>query len=149
MKTTFLFRAALIALLISGLNSCSKSNEEPSTANSQPPTPSGNSAPSFQLEYMVSPLNSNISRIAYNDANGNTIATYDQSGFSNGTKMIMVSANNYTARISVLVNNMSGDDTEYHLVIMINGQVKQSVKVVVPAMTFNNFASADYTVQFK
>jgi hypothetical protein len=149
MKTTFLFRAALIALLISGLNSCSKTNDEPSTVNPQPSPPPGNNAPSFQVEYMVTPLNSNISRIAYNDANENTIATYDQSGFSNGTKMIMVSANNYTARISVLVNNMSGDDTEYHLVIMINGQVKQSVKVVVPAMTFNNFASADYTVQFK
>jgi hypothetical protein len=101
------------------------------------------------VEYLITPLNNNISRVAYNDEQENTITTYDHSGFSGGTKMFMVSAGSYTARISVLINNMSPEDVEYHLIIMINNEVKQNVKVDVPPMTFNNFAFAAYTVQNK
>jgi hypothetical protein len=146
MKTTFFFRAAMIALLISGLNACTKTNDQ-SQIPPPPPPPHGG-APSSQVEYLISPLNDNISRIAYNDENENTVASFDHSGFSDGTKMIMVSKSSYTARISVLINNMSAGEQEYHLIIMVNGQEKQNVKVLVPPMTFNNFAFAAYTMQY-
>jgi hypothetical protein len=145
MKTTFFFRAAMIALLISGLNACSKSNESQVVTPPPPPPPPG---PSFQVEYLISPLTDNISRIAYNDENENTVASFDHSGFSGGAKMIMVSKSSYTARISVLINNMSGGAQDYHLIIMVNGVEKQNVKVSVPPMTLNNFAFAAYTVQY-
>jgi|GEM_PF-5435414 hypothetical protein len=148
MKPLLFFKIALSALLITGMNACSKSNDNPQTATPPPPATPGNTGPSFQVEYQITPLNDNISRIAYNDEQGNTIASYDHSGFSGGAKMIMVSKSSYTARISVVINNMSGGDQEYHLIIMINGKEKRNVKIVVPPMTFNNFASADYTLEY-
>jgi hypothetical protein len=147
MKTLPLFKLALSALLISGMTSCTKTSDKPVPTQDTPVI--RQSEPSFMVEYLITPLNNNISRIAFNDENENTITSYDQSGFSGGAKMIMVSKSSYTARISVLINNMSGGNEDYHLIIMINGEVKQNVKVTVPPMTFSNFAFAAYTVQFK
>ena len=147
MKPLLFFKIALSELLITGMNACSKSNDNSQTVTPPPPPPPG--APSFEVEYVISPVSDNFSRISYNDEHESTITNNDLTGFWGGTKMFMVSAHNYTARISVVVNNATDENMEYHLIIMINGVVKQDVKDFAAARSGNHFTSASYAVEFK
>jgi hypothetical protein len=149
MKPLLFFKIALSALLITGMNSCNKTNDEPSSVNRQPSPPPGNGTPSFEVEYIISPVSDNFSRISYNDEHENTINNFDLTGFWGGTKLLMVSAHTYTARLSVVVNNATDENMEYHLIIMVNGVVKQDVKDFAAARSSNHFTSASYTVEFK
>lgn len=108
------------------------------------------------VEYKITPLDSYILLLKYNDNTGNLVSITnpsqfinggDQSQFINGSKTISVSAKPFLAKIEITVLNTTTASLNYDLEILVDGQVKKTVTVNV-SVNLNNLVtgSAEFTV---
>ncbi len=108
------------------------------------------------VEYKITPLDSYILLLKYNDNTGNLVGITnpsqfinggDQSQFLNGSKTISVSAKPFLAKIEITVLNTTTASHNYDLEILVDGLLKKTVTVNVP-VNLNNLVtgSAEFTV---
>jgi hypothetical protein len=151
MKKLFVSKILLTSLSVLLLNSCSKTNDGAANSNTNSNNTNNNQVPaqSFEVAYLIRPLTSEITSISFNDEQGKLVTVYDMDFFPSGTKKMTVSANTYTARISIVVANPYNHPISFRLEIQINGQPKQTKDFIAPAMVLFTTASVEYTVDFK
>lgn len=151
MKNLSVSKILLVSFSVLLLNACSKTNDggAGSGNNSNNTSNTQASGQTFEVAYVIRPLTSDIISMSFNDEQGSLVTVYDRDIFPSGTKKMTVSANNYKARLSVVVNNSTGHPIGFSLEIQINGQPKQLKNFTVPTMTSYTTASVEYDVQFK
>ena len=151
MKKLFISKILLASLSVLLLNACSKSNDGGSNSTygigntNSNPVP----APSFAVTYVIRPLTSDITSITFNDENENQKTARDTDFTSSGSKTIFVTANEFTARISITVSNPATHPVAFRLEIQVNGKTEQTTNFNIPSLVPNATASAVYHVQFK
>jgi|GEM_PF-587215 len=131
----------IIVLLIATINfSCRKKDDTPSSSS---------------VEYRISPFDSYIVLLKYNDNTGDLVSIQNPSAllsggdhppFVNGSQTMSVSTKPFLAKIEITVVNTTRATLNYTLDISINGEVKKTVTITVPVNNENPVTgSAEYT----
>lgn len=114
--------------------SCSKKNDE----SVKPQTTT--------VEYKITPMNQNFTKISYKDANGNTVDITDPSQIADGIRTISITNKPFTARLDVIMNNVTTSTVYYSLVISVDGTPVKLVNAGAPPNSVSS-ASADYVIE--
>jgi PBP1b-binding outer membrane lipoprotein LpoB len=151
MKKLFLSKILLASLSVLLLNACSKTNDGAANSNNTSNNTNNNQVPgqTFEVAYVIKPLTSDFVSISFNDEQGNLVTVHDMDFFPSGTKKMTVSANVYTARLSVVVYNTTGHPIGFSLEIQINGVSKQIKNFTTQTLPSQITASVEYDVQLK
>jgi hypothetical protein len=115
------------------------------TANFSCKKDSGTSA-ATTVEYQVTPIDFNFTKIMYTDHTGNTVTITDASQLAEGKKAISVTSKPFQAKIETEYYNTSTTTFNYNLVISVDGQSKKVVSVSVPPYATTT-GTATFTVQ--
>ena len=129
-KSNFPFLLIALVAIVTNF-SCKKDSGSPSATT---------------VEYQITPINYNFTKIIYTDNSGNSVTITDASQLADGKKAISVTSKPFQAKIETEHFNTNTTTFNYNLVISVDGQAKKVVSVSVPASATTT-GVAEFTVQ--
>jgi hypothetical protein len=124
----------LLLFLVISLSSCKKKTTQPADN-------------SYEVEYIIAPMNQHFVNITYTDANGQDVVITDPSLFVGGSRKIKVTAKPFTAKLNTIITNTSNDPVDFGLAIKVNGDFKTYQGVSAPPNSSNYTANLQFLVE--